>query len=196
LSFLPYKYEKISGNRFKHGQAIFSKFPIINSGSIEFPNTSNNAIYADVVKGSDTIRVYNIHLQSLHIDANVQKLAKENSEELIKGVGETFKMQQIQTELFIKNKNRCDYPILIGGDFNNTAFSYVYGKIREGLKDTFKEAGNGFGRTYNFKFFPVRIDFVLADTLRPELTSLLSAASPIYYPRFGQNRQKIVQPVF
>jgi len=164
LSFMPYKYEKISGNKLKHGQAIFSKYPIVNSGSVGFPNTSNNAIYADVVKGSDTIRVYNIHLQSLHIDANVQKLAKENSEALIKGVGETFKMQQFQTELFLKNKNNCKYPILIGGDFNNTAFSYVYRQIRGDLKDAFKEAGNGFGRTYNFKFFPVRIDFVLTDS--------------------------------
>ncbi len=164
LSFMPYKYEKISGKKFKHGQVIFSKYPIINSGSVAFPNTSNNAIYVDVVKDDDTIRVYNIHLQSLHIDANVENLAKENSEALIRGVGETFKMQQSQTELFLKNKTNCKYPILIAGDFNNTAFSYVYRAIRGNLKDAFKEAGNGFGRTHNFKFFPVRIDFVLADT--------------------------------
>ncbi len=164
LSFMPYRYEKISGKKFKHGQVIFSKYPIINSGSVAFPNTSNNAIYADVIKGKDTIRIYNIHLQSLHIDTNVESLAKEDSEELIKGVGETFKMQQLQTELFLENMKACKYPVLIAGDFNNTAFSYVYREIRGDLKDAFKEAGNGFGRTYNFKFFPVRIDFVLADT--------------------------------
>lgn len=165
FSFMPYKYEKISGSKFKHGQVIFSKYPIINSGSVAFPNTSNNAIYADVVKEKDTIRIYNIHLQSLHIDANVENLAKEDSEALIKGVGETFKMQQSQTELFLKNKSKCTYPVLIAGDFNNTAFSYVYREIRGDLKDTFKDAGNGFGRTYNFKFFPIRIDFVLADNV-------------------------------
>ena len=31
------------------------------------------------------------------------------------------------------------------------------------MKDAFKQQGNGFGRTYNFKFFPVRIDFLLID---------------------------------
>ncbi len=165
LSFYSYKYEKILGSKFKHGQAIFSKYPIVNSGSVSFPNTSNNAIYVDVVKEEDTIRVYNIHLQSLHIDANVENLAKKDSEKLIKGVGETFKMQQLQMELFLKDKNKCNYPILIAGDFNNTAFSYVYRKIRGDFKDAFKEAGNGFGRTFNFKFFPVRIDFVLTDTI-------------------------------
>jgi len=60
----------LSGKKVKYGQAIFSKFPIVKSGSIEFPNTANNAIYADIVKGSDTIRIYNVHLQSLRIAAN------------------------------------------------------------------------------------------------------------------------------
>ena len=31
------------------------------------------------------------------------------------------------------------------------------------MKDTFKQSGNGFGRTFNFKFFPLRIDFILVD---------------------------------
>ena len=53
--------------------------------------------------------------------------------------------------------------MIICGDFNNTAYSYVYRKIRGDLNDTFKEAGAGFGRTYDFKFFPVRIDFIFAD---------------------------------
>ncbi|WAC03292.1 endonuclease/exonuclease/phosphatase family protein [Lacinutrix neustonica] len=53
--------------------------------------------------------------------------------------------------------------MIVCGDFNNTAFSYVYKKIKGDLKDTFKVAGNGFGRTYNFKFFPMRIDFILVD---------------------------------
>ena len=31
------------------------------------------------------------------------------------------------------------------------------------MKDAFVEAGNGFGRTYDFKFFPVRIDYIMVD---------------------------------
>ncbi|WCO02574.1 endonuclease/exonuclease/phosphatase family protein [Psychroserpens ponticola] len=158
-----YKYEELSGNKVKNGQAIFTKFPIIKSGSIEFPNTSNNAIFADVVKGSDTIRIYNVHLQSLGIDPTVEKLKNEDSENLFKRVSSTFKMQQFQAELFLKHKKQCPYKMIICGDFNNTAYSYVYKEIKGNLKDAFKEAGNGFGRTFDFKFFPVRIDFVLVD---------------------------------
>lgn len=164
LSFFKYKYEKLAGKKTKYGQAIFSKYPIINSGSVEFPsNTSNNAIYADVLKGADTIRIYNIHLESLHIDPKVENLTREESEKLFKGVGKTFKMQHSQAELFLKHKAKCKYKMIICGDFNNTAFSYVYKAIRADLNDTFKEGGNGFGRTYNFKFFPMRIDYILTD---------------------------------
>jgi len=163
LSFCKYKFEKISGNKIHNGQIILSKFPIINSGSLEFPNTNNNAIFADVVKGKDTIRIYNIHLQSLKIDTNVEKLKEEGSERLFKQVENTFKRQQFQSELFLLHKSQCPYKIIICGDFNNTAYSYVYRKIRGNLNDTFKEAGSGFGRTYAFKFFPVRIDFIFAD---------------------------------
>ncbi|MFI1772490.1 endonuclease/exonuclease/phosphatase family protein [Thalassobellus citreus] len=163
LSFFKHKFEKLSGKKTKYGQAIFSQFPIINSGSIEFPDTGNNAIFADVVKGLDTMRFYNIHLESLRIDTKMESLKKEDSERILKRIGRTFKMQQFQTELFLMHKKQCTYKMVICGDFNNTAFSYVYRKIKGDLNDTFKERGSGFGRTYDFKFFPVRIDFIFAD---------------------------------
>lgn len=164
LSFFKYKFEKLSGNKVKYGQAIFSQYPIINSGSIEFPNTSNNAIFIDIVKHNDTLRIYNIHLQSLRIDANVDKLKQEDSERLLKRVERTFEMQESQAELFLKHKAQSPYKMIVCGDFNNTSFSYVYRKIRDDLNDAFKDSGNGFGRTYDFKFFPIRIDFILSDT--------------------------------
>jgi len=126
-------------------------------------NTANNAIYADVVKGNDTLRVYNVHLQSLRIDANVENLKTEDSERLINKAGETFKMQQEQAELFVEHKDKSPYKMVICGDFNNTAYSYVYKEIKGDLKDSFEEAGNGFGRTFDFRYFPVRIDFILVD---------------------------------
>lgn len=163
LSSYKYKYEKLSGNRIKYGQAIFSKFPIANLGSVEFPNTANNAIFADIVKNNDTVRIYNVHLQSWRIDANVEDLKTEDSERLFNKAGETFKMQQEQAELFIAHKTQSPYKMIICGDFNNTAYSYVYKEIKGDLKDAFEDAGNGFGRTFNYKYFPVRIDFILVD---------------------------------
>ena len=148
----------------KGGQAIFSKFPIVNSGSLEFPNTYNNAIFADIVRENDTIRVYTLHLESSKINTDVEHLKKENSSRLFKQVGKTFKAQQSQVELLLKHKSKSPYRTIVTGDFNNTAYSYIYKEILgDDLVDTFEEAGHGFGKTFDFKFFPLRIDFILAD---------------------------------
>src|SRR5690606_41742973 len=48
-----------------YGQAIFSKYPIINSGLIKKNEYGiNSIVYADIVKNQDTIRVYNVHRRS------------------------------------------------------------------------------------------------------------------------------------
>ena len=163
LNAYQYKFEKLSGQDGTIGQVIASKFPIVNSGSVEFPDTHNNAIFIDIVKDNDTLRVYNIHLQSLGISADVAKLKTENSEVLVKKTRETFKIQQEQAELFLKHKNQSKYKTIITGDFNNTPYSYVYKEIKGDMNDAFEMAGNGFGRTFDFKFFPIRIDFILSD---------------------------------
>ncbi len=159
-----YGYNTTFNNAVKRGQALFSKFPIINSGSLEFSNTSNNVIFADIVKAKDTIRIYNVHLQSSGVNTDVEILKKETSGQLFKQVSKTFKAQQTQVELFLKHKSKCPYKTIVTGDFNNTAYSYIFKEIKgDDLVDTFEEAGNGFGKTYDFKFFPLRIDFILVD---------------------------------
>ncbi|MCB0398849.1 MAG: endonuclease/exonuclease/phosphatase family protein [Winogradskyella sp.] len=149
----------------KGGHAIFSKLPIVNSGSLEFTNTGNNAIFADVVKNKDTIRVYNVHLQSSKINTEIDYINSQYSRDVfLKRVKEAFITQQSQVELFLEHKSKCPYKIIVAGDFNNTAYSYSYKEILgDDLKDAFEKAGNGFGKSFDFKFFPLRIDFVLAD---------------------------------
>lgn len=158
-----YNYNATYTRDAKGGLTIFSKFPIINSGSLEFKNTDNNAIFVDIVKQKDTIRIYNLHLQSAGINTSVSNLKKETSEHFFRQVGSTFKEQHEQVELLLKHKSKCKYKTIVIGDFNNTAYSYIYKELKGDLLDTFKEAGSGFGRTYNFKFFPLRIDFILVD---------------------------------
>jgi len=157
------KFESVSDGKVKSGQAIFSKFPIVNSGSISFPNTANSAIFVDIVKQKDTVRVYNLHLQSSKISTEVSELKKESSEKLTRRIGEVFQIQQSQAELVLAHKAKCPYKSIVTGDFNNTAYSYVYDKIKGDFKDAFKLAGNGFGKTFDFNIIPLRIDFIMVD---------------------------------
>ena len=170
LRIYKHKFIFMQGNKIKTGQAIFSKFPIVDKGNIEFPESDNLIVYADVRKGNDTIRVYNMHLQSIKIspdvtelESNVETINQRKSEVVFKRIGEAFTKQQVQAEILMKHKKECHYPMIICGDMNNSAFSYVYRSIKGDLNDCFEEAGKGFGETYNFKYYPARIDYIFAD---------------------------------
>ncbi len=169
-SGFPHRFIFSNGKKIKTGQAIFSKFKIVNTGNIEFPNSSNNAIFADIIKGKDTIRIYNMHLQSIKISPDVHDISedineinKKKSEMMFRRIGNAFRKQQLQAEIIMKHKKECKYPIIICGDMNNSAFSYVYRNIKGELNDCFVEAGKGFGKTYDFNYYPARIDYVFAD---------------------------------
>ena len=171
LKIYPYSSIFMKGNKIRTGQAIFSKFPIVNEGELAFPESNNNAIFADVKIGKDLVRVYNIHLQSIkispdvkEINENVEGINQEKSQIIFNRISEAFKKQQQQGEIIMNHKKSCKYPIVICGDMNNSAFSYVYRSIKGNMQDCFEEAGSGFGQTYNFKYYPARIDYIFADS--------------------------------
>jgi len=170
LKVYRHRYIFMEGNKIKTGQAIFSKFPIIDQGNIVFPNSNNNVVFADIKKGKDIIRVYNMHLQSIkispdvnEINENIDAIDQGKSQKLFNRISKAFKKQQQQAEMIKEHKKDCSYPIIICGDLNNSAFSYVYRNIKGKLIDAFEEAGKGFGPTYKFRYYPARIDYVLAD---------------------------------
>ena len=160
----PYHYFSFFSNHEKSGQAIYSKYKIINKGHLKFKNTNNNVIYADIIKGNDTIRIYNAHLQSLGINPDVSDLNQDKSKEIFRNVSKTFQRQQDQVAKFKAHKAKCPYKTIVIGDFNNTAFSYTYNQMKGDLNDAFVEAGKGFGKTFDFNLFPMRIDFILTDS--------------------------------
>lgn len=144
------------------GLAIYSKLPIINTGEI-YSETGKflNAIYADILRGKDTLRVYNTHLESMSIDVenvvNTDKLArsyKDTGYRLRNG----FVTRSQQIKELVKSIKACDYKIILCGDLNELPYSYPYFSLRNQLHNAFEKAGNGFGFTYNGKLFFLRID--------------------------------------
>ena len=74
LRVYKHKFIFMKGDNIKSGQAIFSKYPIVNEGNIEFPESNNLIVFADLRKGKDTIRVYNMHLKSIKISPDVNEI--------------------------------------------------------------------------------------------------------------------------
>lgn len=147
------------------GVAIFSRYPIINKGDINFGDQSlNKAIYVDLVIKKDTIRVFNVHLHSMSIktdslfSAEAYKDIKENYLDTFRRLKKGFITRGRQTHILEDYIKASPYKVIVCGDFNDIPYSYTYQKMRELLNNAFEEAGNGFGFTYNGKLFFLRID--------------------------------------
>ncbi|HPF11717.1 MAG TPA: endonuclease/exonuclease/phosphatase family protein [Flavobacteriaceae bacterium] len=162
FSSYPFQYIHFKDSNHKLGHAIFSRYPIIDRGAFDFEGTYNNTIFADVKVGNDTLRVYNLHLQSLGILPTVDFLQQRGAEKIRKRMRETFVQQEYQVKQVLQHKAKCPYETLVSGDFNNTAFSYIYQKLKLEMNDAFEERGNGLGATFSFNHYPLRIDFILA----------------------------------
>lgn len=158
----PYQYFVPRSQKNNFGLALFSKYKIIDKGSLNFKKSANNAIFIDVLKGSDTVRIYNIHLQSLKLNPHKENFGEINSEKLIERIKIGFQQQAVQVEQYLEHQKRWTGKQIICGDFNNTAYSWVYRQISKNKKDAFSIAGNGLGKSFNY-FFPFRIDFILTD---------------------------------
>ena len=157
------------------GIIIFSKYPIINKKTISFyPNDYNSIFqYVDIVKGADTIRVFNVHLQSLRFSrANLKYIEeptveKENAIKESKSIIGKFKngflKRQIQADRIRAEMEKSPYPVIITGDFNDVANSYAYHTIGKDMKNVFVEKGSGLGRTFTGISPVLRIDNIFVD---------------------------------
>lgn len=144
-------------------QGILSKYPIVQKGSLDFPQSHNNASFADVVYKQDTIRIYNVHLESLRIDPHTDAIINEVSGKLVNRMSKAFSKQEEQANILAEHQQTTTFNKIVCGDFNTTQYSKAYRIIKGPLQDTFTQKGEGFGRTYDLNYFPLRIDFMLVD---------------------------------
>jgi endonuclease/exonuclease/phosphatase family metal-dependent hydrolase len=146
----------------KFGLAIFTRFPIVNKGEIDLKDKSyNDAIFADILIEKDTLRIYNIHLQSMKI--NQKRMTdtdkwKENLIDLSQRLQKGFAARSKQIDIIGEHLTNSPYPVILCGDLNDLPYSYTYFRLKKQLKNAFEEAGNGFEISLNSQIFYVRID--------------------------------------
>lgn len=169
------KPTNVSGN---YGLSVFSKYPIVNTGTLELrdlgesQSTYNNQfIFADIDWNGKKVRAINIHLASIGLEtSDYQRLQNPNegSQEEIKDgflkifkqLDRAFKKRAEQIVALKRAINSSPYPVIVCGDFNDTPQSYTYHQVDILLEDAFMNAGSGFGKTYARGPIPFRIDYI------------------------------------
>lgn len=172
LKFKHYYFVPSVDNNYEAaGLAIFSRYPIKNKGKVSFGEfAGNGSIYVDISIENQTFRVYNVHLQSIsfqkedyeYIDKVTKKMGPEykSSRRIASMLKSAFARRSEQVKIMKSEMQECKIPFIIAGDFNDTPASYCVTQITNSLKNTFKEKGSGFGKTYNGAFPNFQIDYI------------------------------------
>lgn len=157
------------------GIIIFSKYPIVNRQTVSYPPHDYNSIfqYTDILRGTDTFRVFNVHLQSLKFSGDnlryIEDPTMETESDLKKSKNVVYKLKigflkrKIQSDRIKEELDKSPYPLIVCGDFNDVPNSYAYNRIGKGLKNAFAEKGTGIGRTFNGISPTLRIDNIFVD---------------------------------
>lgn len=152
---------------------IYSKYPILNSGYIDFGfNRVNTCLWIDVLIRQDTVRVYNTHLEANRYDGIVPEVVDQDNEEKITptailGIFKHYRyfsgIRSNQATAIRNHQLESPFPSLICGDLNEPPGTHTYTIISRDLKDSFLEAGRGIGSTHGGSIPGLRIDYVLTD---------------------------------
>lgn len=168
---------KIRGRR-NFGIAILSKFPMIAKGEVPLQlsagsGNDNYCIFADLVRGLDTIRIYNVHLQSIKIKSDEFTYMDENGkpaidktaafENVVTKLRNAYPMRADQASLVLNHAKDSPFPVIICGDFNDTPLSYTYNQFQKKYNDAFRTLSSGIGSTYVGRIPAGRIDYIFYD---------------------------------
>lgn len=191
----------------KKGTAIMTRFPVLDSGIIDFGTFTNSCTWADLNTGKGLVRVYSLHLESNRISADTEKIiekAPDIEEKLFYDIRDllrrykrsSFKRAD-QVSQLKKHFEECPYPIILAGDFNDTPISYTYKQLSEGFIDSFKLSGRGVGASYAGNIPFLRIDYIMlspvfavktSSVIKKKLSDHYPIYTAIHFPADAENQ--------
>ncbi|MEM0993270.1 MAG: endonuclease/exonuclease/phosphatase family protein, partial [Bacteroidota bacterium] len=151
---------------------IASIYPIKHYESLEFVNSSNGTLFADVEVDGKMVRIYNTHLKSNQITDIVDEVAEEKKfreketwqkiKRIFEGYRKMAKVRATQAENLAAHMAQSPYPVILCGDFNDVPQSYAYETLTKDLVDHFQVKGKGIGSTFAGNLPFLRIDYIMS----------------------------------
>ncbi|MCB9071299.1 MAG: endonuclease/exonuclease/phosphatase family protein [Prevotellaceae bacterium] len=178
------------------GVATFSKYPIVHKEKIEYTSDYNVSVYSDIVIDTDTVRIFNNHLESNKFTIRDLKHYKSLSEDfshkkfwsitehMSYKLGAAYQVRAQQARAVRDSIAKSPYPVVVCGDFNDVPQSYAYRTISKGLCDIQTSTSWGYNYTFHSNGMFVDIDHVLVskEAITPLRYSVIHKAYSDHYP--------------
>ncbi len=159
------------------GLAIFSKYEIVNKGSKIFYGDYCGMQWADLAINRDTVRVFNIHLNSNMITREETKMLSQGLKDInplfkdsaagdtkIANMIKRFKSNVIErsfhSDTLAQIIASSPFASVVCGDINDVPFSYCYNTIKGDLNDSYSLKGDLYGYSYNRLHKFLKIDYI------------------------------------
>lgn len=157
-----------------------TKHRIIGAARMEDLGGTGVCITTDMVINDDTVRVFNLHLQTTSINSQDKdyisqgEFISDSTREtrfiqIARSLRRNNALRAHQVDMIHEEVARSPYPVILCGDFNDIPASYTYRKVAKGLDDSFSRQGRLFAHTFRGFFNMLRIDYIL---LSPELETV------------------------
>jgi len=158
------EYYVLTGKNGHAGNVTLSRRPVVGKGKISFERSTNLVLYTDIRLDSAVVRLYNCHFESYNI--SIPGLVKNiTNDEVVEETGRkmrrSIRERPKQVAEVVADVDAAPYRSLVLGDFNDNPLSYTYHRLSRDRRDSFVEAGKGFGATYRQLWPFLRIDYIL-----------------------------------
>ena len=160
------EYYVLTGESGHAGNVTLSRRPVLYKGKLDFEKSTNLALHTDIQLDSTVLRFYNCHFESYNISlSGIVKSIGHRTDEMMEDTGRKMRrsitQRPRQVEEVMEDVDECPVRSVVLGDFNDNPLSYTVFRLSRGRRDSFVEAGKGFGATFRLLWPLLRIDYIL-----------------------------------
>ncbi len=110
--------------------AVISRYPLVGMTERYYPKSYNKQLFTDIIMGPDTIRLFNVHLQTTGLADN-----RARPIHAIRQLFDQAVLRNLQADDLVSDVQHSPYPVIVAGDFNDTRSGYAYRRLRSYLRD-------------------------------------------------------------